>query len=100
MTAFVLALVTFMSLCGCAALSADKVYHGRYAYNWEYAFFMPDGTDERWCTVGNMSKAEIWVPAVGKSKYSKLSKLTHICHTETRPCRMIARVAAACGILP
>jgi len=46
-------------LSACASHPTTSIYHGRYEYNFEYAIFIPDGTDERWCTVGNMLKAEV-----------------------------------------
>ncbi len=48
-----------ISLCACVAHSATQTYHGRYEYNFEDAVFTPSGSNEQWCTVGNMMKAEV-----------------------------------------
>ena len=38
---------------------SDSTYRGTYFYNSEAAHITPEGLDERWCTYGDMSKAEL-----------------------------------------
>ena len=37
----------------------DSTYRGTYFYNYEAAHITPEDLDERWCTDGDMSKAEL-----------------------------------------
>ncbi|MEJ7805547.1 MAG: hypothetical protein WKG03_06465 [Telluria sp.] len=41
----------------CGALSETGVYRGTYFYNFENSVLTPQGTTERWCVDGDMSKA-------------------------------------------
>ena len=41
----------------CGALSETGVYKGSYFYNFENSTLTPQGTTERWCVDGDMSKA-------------------------------------------
>lgn len=48
-------------LLAASALNAAEttaIYNGEYFYNFENAVFTPDGTRERWCIEGDMSRAE------------------------------------------
>ena len=74
-------------ISGCVKPRPDQIYRGTYFYNFESSSFTPEGTNERWCLSGDMSKAEL--PAKGPSGpwgtahvvvQGKLSRPGHYCN--------------------
>jgi hypothetical protein len=61
MKIFHLLRILLLVLCaGCSIIPvANTTFSGEYFYNFEFAYFTPDGQNVRWCIKGDMSSAEL-----------------------------------------